>query len=336
MGTAGAQRRGGGGGTGPFGAPPPPKPRGPALLRRTAPQVEQETQEQDVPIFTIEVNQEEEHYPDLKAVEAKIMSGNDLNTPLKVCPPGGRGVCGGAAPPPPPSPPPPPAGRVRHLRPLGPAAPSPLGPMQPPPPPTPHTKWGVGNAPGVTARRVPQTLSVDRLGVSRRAPWRRACRCLDHPQPRVEGRGGGVRRGKGHGGGHERRTPQSPRRTARPQPPPPPPFLIPAPPQVTLKSVLELANPRMDSECASGCPWSAARATAPSPGRPTPGVVKQDKSSGGSIDTTKTRSGPRRVRMCGGERPIGYARGKQSDTEALCQPPPPPHTHKDPRLTHPG
>ena len=29
-----------------------------------------------------------------------------------------------------------------------------------------------------------------------------------------------------------------------------------------LKSVLESANPRMDSECASGCTWSTARATA--------------------------------------------------------------------------
>ena len=28
----------------------------------------------------------------------------------------------------------------------------------------------------------------------------------------------------------------------------------------------------------------------PSPGRPTPGVVKQDKSSGGCVDTTNTRS----------------------------------------------
>ena len=60
----------------------------------------------------------------------------------------------------------------------------------------------------------------------------------------------------------------------------------------------------------------------PSPGQPTPGVVKQDKSSGGSVDTTKTRSGPRRVRMSGGEMPIGAAKGKQSDTEALCQTPP--------------
>ena len=39
-------------------------------------------------------------------------------------------------------------------------------------------------------------------------------------------------------------------------------------------------------------PWSTARATAPSPGRPTPGVVKQDKSSGGSVDTTKNTFGP--------------------------------------------
>ena len=80
----------------------------------------------------------------------------------------------------------------------------------------------------------------------------------------------------------------------------------------------------MDSECASGCTRSTARATAPSPGQPTPGVVKQDNSSGGSVDTTKTRSDPQRVRMSSGERPMGAAKGKQSDTEALCQPPPPP------------
>ena len=78
----------------------------------------------------------------------------------------------------------------------------------------------------------------------------------------------------------------------------------------------------MDSECASGCTWSTARATAPSPGQPTPGVVKQHKSSRGSVDTTKTRSGQQRVRMSSGERPIGAAKGKQSDTEALCQTPP--------------
>ena len=46
-----------------------------------------------------------------------------------------------------------------------------------------------------------------------------------------------------------------------------------------------------------------------SPGRPSPGVVKQDKSSGGSVDTIKTRSDPQRVRMSSGERPIGAAKG---------------------------
>ena len=35
-------------------------------------------------------------------------------------------------------------------------------------------------------------------------------------------------------------------------------------------------------------------------------------------------SGPQRVRMSGGERPIGAAKGTQSDTKALCQTPPPP------------
>ena len=107
------------------------------------------------------------------------------------------------------------------------------------------------------------------------------------------------------------------------RPPPPPRTMILQMHTPALKSVLESANPRMDSGCASGCPWSTARATAPSPGRPTPGVVKQDKSSGGSVDTTKTRSGPQRVRMGSGERPIGAAKGTQSDTEALCQTPPP-------------
>ena len=57
----------------------------------------------------------------------------------------------------------------------------------------------------------------------------------------------------------------------------------------------------------------------PSPGQPTPGVVKQDKSSRGSVDTTQTHSGPQRVRMSSGERPIDAAKGKQPNTEALCQ-----------------
>ena len=42
--------------------------------------------------------------------------------------------------------------------------------------------------------------------------------------------------------------------------------------------------------------------------------------------------------MSSGERPIGAAKGKQSDTEALCQPPPlsaPPHTYRQPPHLHP-
>ena len=55
--------------------------------------------------------------------------------------------------------------------------------------------------------------------------------------------------------------------------------------------------------------------SSPSPGRPTPEAVKQDKSSGGCVDTIKTRPDPQRV-------PIGNAQGKQPNTEALCQTPP--------------
>ena len=51
------------------------------------------------------------------------------------------------------------------------------------------------------------------------------------------------------------------------------------------KSVRESANPRMASECASGCTWSTARATARLRDSRPPGVVKQDTSSGGSVDT---------------------------------------------------
>ena len=64
----------------------------------------------------------------------------------------------------------------------------------------------------------------------------------------------------------------------------------------------------------------------PSPGRPTPGVVKQDQSSVGSVDTTKTCSYPQRVRMSSGEGPTGAATGQQTNAMALCQPPPPPST----------
>ena len=57
----------------------------------------------------------------------------------------------------------------------------------------------------------------------------------------------------------------------------------------------------------------------PSPGRQTPGLIKQDNSLRGSVDTTTTRLGPQRVRMSSGERPIVAAEGKQLNIEALCQ-----------------
>ena len=58
----------------------------------------------------------------------------------------------------------------------------------------------------------------------------------------------------------------------------------------------------------------------PVSGTADPGVVKQDKSSGGSVDTTKTRSGPQRVRMSSGEGSIGAAKGKH---RGLVRTPPP-------------
>ena len=66
----------------------------------------------------------------------------------------------------------------------------------------------------------------------------------------------------------------------------------------------------------------------PSPGRPTPGVVKQDKSSRGSVDTNERRSDPQRVGMNSGERPMGAANDKSTNHMASCQPPPPPTIRK--------
>ena len=73
----------------------------------------------------------------------------------------------------------------------------------------------------------------------------------------------------------------------------------------------------------------------PSLGQLTPGVVKQDKSSRGSVDTTKTRSDPQRVGMSSGERPIGAAKGKQTNTMALCQTPHPSPPFRDDRSSSP-
>ena len=89
------------------------------------------------------------------------------------------------------------------------------------------------------------------------------------------------------------------------------------------KSLLELANPTRT--------WSV-HVDAPGQrhgqqsicGTGDPGVVKQGKSSRGSVDTTNTCWDPQRAGMYNGERAIGAAKGKQTNTMASCQPPPPP------------
>ena len=98
------------------------------------------------------------------------------------------------------------------------------------------------------------------------------------------------------------------------------------------KIILQMHTPACTSQCWSRqtrhglgvCIWMHlvnGMGQQPVSGTADPGVVKQDKSSRGSVDTTKTRSDPQRVRMSCGERPIGAAKGKQPDTEALCHPP---------------
>ena len=56
----------------------------------------------------------------------------------------------------------------------------------------------------------------------------------------------------------------------------------------------------MDSEGASGC-TGQRHGQQPVSGTADPGVVKQDKSFRGSVDTTNTPSHPQRVRMSSGE-----------------------------------
>ena len=76
-----------------------------------------------------------------------------------------------------------------------------------------------------------------------------------------------------------------------------------------LKSVLESANPAWTRSVRLDAPGQR-HGQQPVSGTADPAVVKQDKSSRGSVDTTKTRLGPQRVRMSSGERPIGAAKGK--------------------------
>ena len=104
----------------------------------------------------------------------------------------------------------------------------------------------------------------------------------------------------------------------------------PTPQTLVGKIILQMHTPASTSQCWSQQTPAWTRSVhldapghrhgqQPAFGTADPEVVKQDKSSGGSVDTTKTRSGPRRVRMYNGERPIGAAKSKQM---ASCQNPP--------------
>ena len=93
-----------------------------------------------------------------------------------------------------------------------------------------------------------------------------------------------------------------------------------------VRSVLESANPAWTWSVHLDAPGQRHRQQ-PVSGTADPRVVNQDKSSRGSVDTTKTRSDPQRVRMSSGKRPIGAAKGKQPNTGALCQTPPTPPPH---------
>ena len=63
----------------------------------------------------------------------------------------------------------------------------------------------------------------------------------------------------------------------------------------------------------------------PVSGTADPVVVKQDKSSKGSVDTTKTRSDPQWVRMSSGERPIAPPKANNLMPRPCATPPPRPH-----------
>ena len=81
------------------------------------------------------------------------------------------------------------------------------------------------------------------------------------------------------------------------------------------KAVLEPANPAWTWSMHLDAPGQRHRQQ-PIFGTANPGVGKQDTSSRGSVDTSKTRSDPQRVGMYNGERPIGAAKGKQTKTMA--------------------
>ena len=86
------------------------------------------------------------------------------------------------------------------------------------------------------------------------------------------------------------------------------------------KSVLESANPEWTRSVHLDAPgqWHGQQ---PVSGTADPGVVKQDKSSRGSVDTTKTPLDPERVGMYSGERP----KASKPTPRPHATPPPPAH-----------
>ena len=95
------------------------------------------------------------------------------------------------------------------------------------------------------------------------------------------------------------------------------------------RSILELANPAWTRREYLDAPGQR-RGQQPASGTADPRVVKQGKSSGGSVDTTRQSSDPQRVILFSGERPVGAAKGKQFSAKASCQPPPPPPLYTPP------
>ena len=88
------------------------------------------------------------------------------------------------------------------------------------------------------------------------------------------------------------------------------------------KSMLESANLAWTRSVHLDAPGQR-HGQQPVSGSADPGVVKQEKSSRGSVDTTKRRSDPQRVGLHNGERPIGAANDNQTNHTASCQPAPP-------------
>ena len=129
---------------------------------------------------------------------------------------------------------------------------------------------------------------------------------------------------------------------------PPPPRPTPIRPSKSSQShtFAQMHTPAHTSQCWSRqtqhgfgvCTWMhLVNGTGQQPisGTADPGVVKQDRSSRGSVDTTKTRSDPQRVRMSSGERNRRRQR-QRTNTMASCQPPPPPpHACTQPSIRWP-